>query len=241
MKTTVDWRKYRGPHGNRRRIRALAGRLEREYGPFKPKRRRDPVDELILTVLSQNTNDRNRDKAYRSLKEKFPTWADVLAAPIPKLQRAIRVGGLAHSKSKNIKSILRTIKSIDGRFKLSQIADQPVGEAMEFLTGLPGVGTKTAACVMLFSFGKPVMPVDTHVHRLSGRLGLVSKKATPDHAFRVLMQITPEELIYPFHIQLIRHGRLVCKSQRPRCGECVMIDLCPSAVPSASCARVGGS
>lgn len=224
----VDLKKYKGPNGNSRRIRALSNRLEPLYGPFKPFRKLDPVDELILTVLSQNTNDINRDRAWHSLKEKFPTWQDVLDASVKKLGNAIRVGGLANSKSKYIKNILRHMKSKSGGFNLDHLKHAPLDEAMAELTGLPGVGIKTAACVMLFSFGRPVMPVDTHVGRLSRRLGLVTSSATADQTFYVLMALTPDDLIYSFHVYLIRHGRNVCKSQKPKCTECVLSDLCPS-------------
>ncbi len=226
----ADWTKYRGKNGSTRRVRALNSRLEKVYGPFRPFKRLDGVEELIVTVLSQNTNDVNRDRAYSSLVEKFPTWDDVLNAPAGEIEKAIRVGGLAHNKSRAIKRILGEIKKRFGKFTLDPIAKLPIDEAIEELTKLPSVGKKTAACVLVFSYGRPVIPVDTHVHRLSRRLGLVIEKAGPDQAFEVLMEITPEELRYPFHIYLIRHGRRVCKSQRPMCGECVLKKLCPSAM-----------
>jgi len=227
-----DWKKYLGPNGNARRIRALNRRLEDEYGPFRPFKKLDGVEELIITVLSQNTNDVNRDRAYRSLREKYPTWDDVLNAPVKKIEDAIRVGGLAHNKSIAIKKILRELKDRYGKFTVSPIASEGSGltieESIAELTKLPGVGVKTAACVLVFSYGRPVIPVDTHVHRLTRRLGLVAEKASAENAFRVMMEITPEELRYPFHIFLIRHGRRVCKSQKPNCPECVVRGLCPS-------------
>jgi len=230
MMNRADWTKYRGKNGSSRRVRALNSRLEKVYGPFRPFKRLDGIEELIVTVLSQNTNDVNRDRAYSSLIEKFPTWDDVLNAPAAEIEKAIRVGGLAHNKSRAIKKILGEIKNRFGKFTLDPIAKLPIDEAIEELTKLPSVGKKTAACVLVFSYGRPVIPVDTHVHRLSRRLGLVIEKAGPDQAFEVLMEITPEELRYPFHIYLIRHGRRVCKSQRPMCGECVLGKLCPSAM-----------
>jgi endonuclease-3 len=133
------------------------------------------------------------------------------------------------SKSRTIKRVLAELKKRDGAYTLDWIADLPLDEALEALTDLPGVGIKTASCVLLFSFGRPSMPVDTHVHRLARRLGLVARKTTADQTYAVLMAITPEELVYPFHLQLIKHGRIVCKSQRPRCAECILVDLCPSA------------
>jgi endonuclease-3 len=225
----MDWRRYLGDNGNPRRIRALNRRLDRAYGPFKPFAIVDGVTELIVTVLSQNTNDTNRDRAFRSLMKRFPTLDDVLRAPARKIEEAIRVGGLARNKSLAIKKVLGEIKSRYGSFTLDPIAELPIDDAIEALTKLPSVGVKTAACVLVFSYGKPVIPVDTHVHRLSRRLGLVAATATAEQAFAVLMEITPDELKYPFHVFLIRHGRLVCKSQKPNCPDCVLADLCPSA------------
>lgn len=223
----ADWTKYKGVNGNTRRIRSLASRFEKIYGPFIPKAKRDPLDELILTVLSQNTNDRNSGQAFENLKRAFPTWRDVLEAPIAELRETIRVGGLAGNKSRSIKGILKELVRRNGDFNLDYIDRIPLDQALENLVSLPGVGLKTASCVMLFSFGRPSMPVDTHVHRLSMRLGLVREKSTPEQAYRVLMAITPPELVYPFHLDLIQHGRTTCKAQKPRCGECIVRPLCP--------------
>jgi len=225
----TDLKKFYGENANSRRVRTLNARLEKIYGTFKPFEKLDGVTELILTVLSQNTNDINRDRAFTNLKEKFPTWDDVLSAPAKKIENAIRVGGLAHNKSIAIMKILSEIKTRYGKYTLDTIASLPIDEALTELTKFPGVGIKTAACVLVFSYGKPVIPVDTHVHRLSTRLGLVTQKATAEQTFDVLMKIIPEKLRYPFHIYLIRHGRMCCKSQRPDCPNCPLNDLCPSA------------
>jgi endonuclease III len=222
------WKSHIGINGNRRRIVAIQKRLERNYGPFVPKKRLDPVDELILTVLSQNTNDLNRDRAYSNLRKKFPTWEDVANAMAWSIEQEIRVGGLSANKSRAIKRILREIKTRHGAIDLSHLKKLPLQDAIDELTSLPMVGLKTASCVMLFSFGRPTMPVDTHVHRLSMRLGFVTEKSTADQTYGVLMSITPPEIIYPFHLNLIQHGKRVCKSQHPRCDECVVNDLCPS-------------
>jgi endonuclease-3 len=222
-----DWTKYKGVNGNTRRIRSLASRFDRIYGPFIAKTKRDPLDELILTVLSQNTNDRNSGQAFENLKRAFPTWRDVLDAPIAELREAIRVGGLAGNKSRSIKGILKELVRRNGDFNLDYLDSLALDQALENLVSLPGVGFKTASCVMLFSFGRPSMPVDTHVHRLSMRLGLVREKSTPEQAYRVLMAITPAEMVYPFHLDLIQHGRTTCKAQKPRCGECIVRSLCP--------------
>ncbi len=225
-----DWKKYSGPNGNPRRVKALNNRLEKSQGKFKPFPHIYGVDELVLTVLSQNTNDTNRDRAWHKLKEEFPSWNDVIKAPVSKIENAIRVGGLAGQKSKAIKNILKEIKTRFGKFTLDPIVDQPIEDALTELIKFPGVGVKTAACVLVFSYGLPVIPVDTHVHRLSRRLGLTTEKSTADQAFLVLMKITPDELKYPFHVHLIRHGRVVCKSQKPQCSECILRSLCPSAL-----------
>ena len=225
----IDWRKFGGINANTRRVKALHGGLDRVYGPFVPKKRRDPMDELILTVLSQHTNDLNSDRAFENIKSKFPSWPDVLHARPEEIERTIRVGGLASNKTKSIKAILERLYNKDKKFNLNHLAKVPIDQAIDELTSLPGVGLKTASCVLLFSFGRPSMPVDTHVHRVSTRLGLVKEKTSAEQAWYVLMAITPESLVYPFHMYLIRHGRLVCKSQNPKCPECVLNDLCPSA------------
>jgi len=224
-----DWKKWAGPNANSRRIRALNGRLDKIYGPFKPFRKMDGVEELIVTVLSQNTNDVNRDRAYRNLRSKFPTWDAILEATQKEVEDAIRVGGLAHNKSIAIIKILSELKNRYGEFTVDPIVKLPIREALQELKKLPGVGTKTAACVLVFSYGKPVIPVDTHVHRLSRRLGLAVDKASPDQVFEVLMEIVPDDIKYSFHVLLIRHGRNICHSRNPRCRECNLSELCPSA------------
>lgn len=229
QRTKNDIERRAGPNANTRRVRALHRRLDDEYGPFEPFPHKDGFSQLIVTVLSQNTNDVNRDRAFKNLKSKFPTWDDVRRAPLRKIENAVRVGGLAHNKSIAIKKILKEIKSRYGKYTLDPIAELSMDEALDELTALPSVGLKTAACVLLFTYGKPAIPVDTHVHRLSIRLGLVKPKATAENTFHVLMKITPDELKYPFHVFLIKHGRAVCRSQKPQCGECVLSDLCPSA------------
>jgi endonuclease III len=223
-----DFKNYIGPNGNARRIIALHKRLEKLYGPFKPFPVREGVEELVLTILSQNTNDINRDRAFGTLTRNYPTWDDVLNAPQKKIEDAIRVGGLAQTKSIAIQQILGEIKERYGKYTLEPISKLPIDEAIEMLQKFPHVGVKTAACVLAFSFGEPVIPVDTHVHRLSRRLGLAAKNASRDQAFYVLMEIVPQKLRYPFHVFLIWHGRAVCKSQKPLCGECVLKEMCES-------------
>lgn len=228
-KSNKDTGQWAGPNASARRVRVLNKRLEREYGPFEPFPHRDGFSQLILTILSQNTNDINRDRAYANLKKIFPTWDALSKAPARQIENAIRVGGLAPGKSVAIKKILKEIKGRYGDYTLDPIAKLPMDEAIDVLTALPSVGVKTAACILLFTFGKPAIPVDTHVHRLSKRLGLVGPKVSAENTYHVLMEITPDEIKYPFHVYLIKHGRQVCRSQKPLCAECLLSDLCPSA------------
>lgn len=208
-----------------RRLRAIRDRLRAAYGRPRPRPHRAPVDELILTVLSQNTNDRNRDVAYARLRERFASWAEVRDADQTDVEEAIRPGGLAPTKSVRIQEILRAIGDDD----LSGLADDPLEDARAYLCSLPGVGRKTAACVLLFSFGRPDVPVDTHVYRVGTRLGLFRPGASFEEAHDELLRLTggdPEQA-YEIHMLLIRHGRRTCTARNPSCDECVLLDLCP--------------
>jgi len=186
----------------------------------------DPLSELILTILSQNTADTNSGRAYDSLRERFPTWEAVLGADPADLAEAIHIGGLANIKAPRIQEILRQLQEERGSLSLDFLADIPVADAREYLTSLHGVGPKTAACVLLFALRKPVFPVDTHVHRVTRRLGLIPQKATPEKTGLLLEEMVPEEVYYPFHVNLIRHGRAVCKAGRPRCEGCPVAQEC---------------
>ncbi len=186
----------------------------------------DPLSELILTILSQNTADTNSGRAYDSLRERFPTWEAVLGADPADLAEAIHIGGLANIKAPRIQEILRQLQEERGSLSLDFLADIPVADAREYLTSLHGVGPKTAACVLLFALRKPVFPVDTHVHRVTRRLGLIPQKATPEKTGLLLEEMVPEEVYYPFHVNLIRHGRAVCKAGRPRCEACPIAQEC---------------
>ena len=191
--------------------------LAKTYGVKKQTRFRDATEELILTVLSQNTNDINRDRAYHSLREKFPRWSDVVAAGGAKVARAIQVGGLANIKSKRIIKILKQINSKSRGYSLDFLKDMRDEEVWDYLIDFDGVGPKTASCVLMFSLGRDTMPVDTHVLRAARRLGLIPPRATADQAHDILNEddSVPSELRFPFHIQLIRHGRTVCRASRP--------------------------
>jgi endonuclease III len=206
----------------------ILARLERSYGRPRQGARSDPLDELILTVLSQNTNDRNRDRAYAELRKRFPRWADVLAASDSAVARAIAVGGLANQKSKRIRKILSRIRAEHGELDLGFLKRWGDARVGEYLRSFVGVGEKTANCVLLFALGRPAFPVDTHIHRLALRLGLVPEGSDAAAAHQRMGALVPARDSYSAHLNLIRHGREVCHARRPACGACVLADLCPS-------------
>lgn len=204
-------------------------RLDAAYGTLPWRPNRDPVAELVLTLLSQNTSDTNSGRAFIRLLSTFPDWQSVHDAKVKDIERAIQPGGLAPTKAPRLQAILREVYARNGSFDLSFLADLPLEDARAWLRSLPGVGPKTAACVLLFALGRPALPVDTHVHRVALRLGLVPEKTSAERAHEVLeAQLAPEQ-IYPFHIQLIKHGRRTCSAQRPKCPACPLVDRCPSA------------
>jgi endonuclease-3 len=224
---------------DRRRLRRIVDRLAAEYGRPVLRPHGRPVDELVLTVLSQNTNDRNRDVAHRRLHERFPSWEAVREAPLEELEEAIRPGGLAPTKSVRIKQILEAIGDDD----LARLADEPLDEARAELCALPGVGRKTAACVLLFAFGRPDVPVDTHVYRVGGRLGLWPQKASFDRAHDELRRLCGDDadFAYETHVLLIRHGRRTCVARTPRCRECPLRRMCPEGKRRLAADRAGGA
>jgi len=205
------------------RIRSIRDKLRAEYGRPALREHRAPVDELVLTVLSQNTNDRNRDVAWGRLRERFGSWEQVCRAPVGEVEEAIRPGGLAPTKAVRIQEILRALDGDD----LSWLADAPLEEARARLCDLPGVGRKTAACVLLFSFGRPDIPVDTHVYRVGSRLGLFRPGAPFDEAHDVIARATDPDDAYEVHVSLIRHGRRTCTARAPSCEECPLRRMCP--------------
>jgi endonuclease-3 len=224
---------------DRRRLRAIRDRLRREYGRPVLRPHRAPVDELVLTVLSQNTNDRNRDVAYGRLRERFGSWDEVRDAPVEEIEEAIRPGGLAPTKAIRIKQILGEIKErrpgapgtarrLGNGDDLSWMEEAPLEEARDYLCELPGVGRKTAACVLLFSYGRPDVPVDTHVYRVGQRLGLWPEKASFERAHDEMLRLVddPDEA-YEVHVLLIRHGRRTCTARNPACPRCPLLSLCP--------------
>jgi endonuclease III len=208
---------------DRRRVRAIRDRLREAYGKPVERNHKAPIDELVLTVLSQNTNDRNRDVAYQRLRARFESWDDVRDAPVAEVEDAIRPGGLAPTKAVRIQEILRALGDDD----LAELETEPLEDARRRLTELPGVGRKTAACVLMFAFGRPDIPVDTHVFRVGGRLGLFRPGGSLEEAHDVALRIVPPEDAYEFHVALIRHGRRTCTARNPRCLECPLLSLCP--------------
>ena len=204
-------------------MRAIRDRLRELYGRPVNDPHGHPIAELVRTILSQNTNDFNRDTAYDRLRERFPSWVDVRDAPLDEVAEAIKPGGLAPTKAPRIQDVLRSIG--DPEPDLDWLADAPRDEAIAYLTALPGVGRKTAACVMIFALGRPEIPVDTHVYRVGGRLGLFPPKASFETAHDEMLRITDPEDAYELHINLIEHGRRVCRP-RPRCNECALARMC---------------
>ena len=212
---------------DRRRLRAIVRRLEKRYGALETPRSLDVLDELILTVLSQHTSDLNSERAFGLLRERYPIWDEVVAAPWQEVADVIRSGGLANTKARRIQAILREVRDREGRYDLERLSAGRDPEVREYLGSLPGVGPKTVAVVMGFALGRQTIPVDTHVHRVASRLGLVPKTSA-ERAQRLLEEQVPVELKTPLHVGLIRHGRETCKAPLPRCEECVVFELCPS-------------
>ena len=180
-------------------------------------------------MLSQHTSDANAERAFHALRAAYPTWGEVVAARPQVLSDVIRLGGLANTKAPRIQAILREILEREGAYDLSVLRSLDDPGAREYLTSLPGVGPKTAAVVMAFALGRDAIPVDTHVHRVSRRLGLIPPKASAERAHDLLHELVPDELKGPLHVGLIRLGRQVCKARRPLCGGCPLADLCPTA------------
>jgi endonuclease-3 len=202
--------------------------LAEEYGTITWSQHRDPLSELIMTVLSQNTSDHNSRRAFDRLVTHFGSWEAVAEADVADIAQAIKLGGLARVKAPRIKAILEQIAAERGSFDLNFLAELPVDEVRAWLQALPGVGPKTASCVLLFSLGKPVLPVDTHIHRVARRLGLIDSRASAEKAHAILGAMVPAEDVYRFHIHMIEHGRRVCKAQNPRCHGCVLLPGCPT-------------
>ena len=208
------------------RIREVQRRLRAEQGAFVPKPVLPVIDEVVATVLSQHTSDTNSERAFAQLKDRFPRWEQVAAAPAGQVADAIRCGGIADQKARRIQQILAAISEREGRIDLGRLYELDDAGAQAYLESLPGVGPKTAACVLTFAMGRAAFPVDTHVYRVATRLGWLPAKTTADAAHRLLGPIVPADIRYDLHVAMISHGRTTCRAQRPRCGACVLHDLC---------------
>ena len=215
-----------------RRQKVKAGdvmtQLGETYGPVEWEPRYNPAEELVYTILSQHTSDINSERAFLNLMSVFGTLEAIADASTDDIEEAIKSGGLAKQKSVRIKQVLNIVRSDVGSFDLSFLGQMPLDEAKAWLKDLPGVGPKTAAIILCFSLGMPAMPVDTHIYRVSQRLGLIGKKVSADKAHDILEPMVSEEDVFAFHMYLIKHGRQICKAQRPRCAECVLAWGCPS-------------
>ena len=206
-------------------VMSLLGPL---YGPVEWEPRYNPAEELVYTILSQHTSDINSERAFGSLMATFSSLDAIADASSDEIEAAIRSGGLAKQKSVRIKEVLNIVRDEIGSFDLSFLAEMPLDEAKDWLKDLPGVGPKTAAIILCFSLGMPAMPVDTHIHRVSRRLRLIGPKISADKAHDILEPMVPPEEVFAFHLYLIRHGRQICKAQRPLCDDCVLAWGCPS-------------
>ena len=207
-------------------------RLSARYGVFEQVPRYDALDELIFTVLTQNTSDINAERAFDRLRSEIPGWRAVMEASEEVIASAIHHGGMANQKSARIVAILRAIEEDRGRLSIDFLRDWELEEARSWLMSLPGVGPKTAAVVMSFALGMPAFPVDTHIHRVSLRLGLIPAKTTAEAAHGLMESATPAGDRFQLHMQLITHGRQVCKARRPLCEECPLSARCPSSTVS---------
>jgi endonuclease-3 len=210
---------------SRRRVARLRERLAAVYGVPRQPPHGEPLSELVLTVLSQSTNDRNRDVAFLRLRERLPTWEAVRDAPVAEVEAAIRPGGLSRVKSARIVELL---EALGDDLELRGLRDLPLPEARARLTALPGVGRKTAACVLLFALGRHDVPVDTHVGRVGTRLALLRPRAGTDELHDAMAALTPAGAALELHVNLLRHGRRTCTSLRPACATCALRRLCPS-------------
>lgn len=206
-------------HGVEQKLAAAYGIPEWQHGL-------DPVAELVNTILSQATSDLNRDKGFAALQSRFANWVEVMDADPQAVIDAIRPAGLANQKGPRIQAALRTIWTRRGTMNLDFLADLPLAEAKAWLTSIEGIGPKTAAIVLLFAFNRPAFPVDTHVYRISQRVGLIETKVTADKAHDLLENAGDPKTFYPLHLNLIRHGREVCQARQPRCEVCVLQTIC---------------
>lgn len=201
-------------------------RLEELYGLRKQSSRPDPLDDLIRTILSQNTTDVNRDRAYTELRKQYPSWGDLYSANRSELKEAIRVAGLAEQKSSAITASLEWLMETRGSLDMDWICDEDPEEMIRAFTQIKGIGVKTVSIVLCFACGKEVFPVDTHVNRICKRLGFVSVKSSPNRTFRIMADLIPEGKSRSLHLNMIRLGREICKARSPQCSACVLLPQC---------------
>lgn len=209
-----------------RKVKHIISLLNKYYPTPSWQRKRKPLDQLILTLISQNTNWRNTSTAYNQLRRNFPTWEEVARAPLSELQKALRPGGLYRQKARYIKEILNIIKQKEGKLSLKRLREMDIHGILRYLLSLPGVGEKTARCVLLFSLNKSVLPVDTHIFRVSKRLGLIDYDLNIKQAQEKLSEIVPPGFYFDFHVKMILHGREFCKARNPLCKECFLKRMC---------------
>ncbi len=221
-------------HRPRECVAEILARLEPRYGAAEWTPGRGAVDTLVACILSQHTSDVNSERAYDRLKDRFPNWDAVIEAEPEELADAIRCGGLANVKAPRIQAVLRQIRDEQGAVDLSCLDAMPDEEARSYLLQLPLVGPKTAAIVLCFGLGRPVLPVDTHVFRVSWRLGLIERRIGEARAHDALQAIVPTAWVYRFHIALIRHGRETCRAPIPHCSRCYLTDLCATFTDPAT-------
>lgn len=227
--TETPRRPRRGRPPSPATIREIRRRLSRRFGPLDPGRHLDPLEELVLTILSQNTSDVNSGRAFEALRQRYPTWEALAQADPGELAATIRSGGLANVKAPRILAVLEEIRAREGSLDISWMAGASSDRVRDYLTSLPGVGPKTAACVLAFSLGRPALPVDTHVLRVARRLGFLSERETAVSAHHRMEALVPPRLRVGMHVGMIRLGREICRAGRPACEVCPLQALCPTA------------
>jgi endonuclease-3 len=208
------------------KAQAVHQRLLEVYGQPQWRSHLDPISQVVSTIISQNTSDVNRDKAFERLRVRFASWEVLRDAPVEAIEEAIRPAGLARQKAPRIKGALQFITQERGELSLDFLKDLSVDEAKAWLTQVKGIGPKTAAIILLFSLGMPAFPVDTHVHRVTQRLGLIGPKVSAEQAHAILEDLLPADIYYPFHLNIIRHGREICHARNPKCEICPLQTLC---------------
>jgi endonuclease-3 len=210
----------------RKHYQQIAPLLEEAYGYPEWRQHLSPVDELVSTILSQATSDTNRDKGFYALKERYPDWESVRDAAVEEIEQTIHSSGLAKQKAPRIKTCLQYLTEKVGTISLDFLAQMSTDEAKTWLTRMEGIGPKTAAIILCFAFNRPAFPVDTHVHRVTQRLGLINANTSADKAHDILEAIVPEEDYYAAHLNIIRHGREICKARNPQCDRCFLRQHC---------------